>query len=149
MSRPANSVLQTSPWKKRDTYVTFVTCTWIVFLCLFFSSLSVFLRPLFCFYLFKSLPLPPLAAHLALPHAAELHVVPGEDGEDPGGGGQPGQADHYQRPFLGPPPEIAQRRGDGPVSRRDNNKCAESCFLYVICMFQGCFKFFFVYSRIV
>ena len=68
-------------------------------------------------------------SHLALPHAPELHVVPGEDREDPGGGSKPGQANHHQRPLLGPPPEIAQRRGDGPVSRRNENKPKISIFI--------------------
>ena len=55
------------------------------------------------------------SAHLVLPDAPELHVVPGEDGEDPGGGGQPRQADHHQRPLLGPPPQVAEGGGDGPI----------------------------------
>ena len=52
---------------------------------------------------------------LVLPEAAELEVVPAEDGEEPGGGGEPRQPDHHQRALLRPAPQVAQRRGDGPV----------------------------------
>ena len=45
----------------------------------------------------------------------ELEMVPAEDGDHPGGAGEPGQPDHHERPLLRPAAQVAQRRCDGPV----------------------------------
>ena len=49
-------------------------------------------------------------------HAAVLHVVPADDGNDPEARDEPHQTDHDQGTLLCALPQVAQRRCNRPVA---------------------------------
>ena len=66
-------------------------------------------------------------SHFVLSDSRE--VRPAKDGNQPGRGESPGQADHQQGPLLGPLPKVLQGGGDGPVSGEQSNEIFSSIFL--------------------
>ena len=56
------------------------------------------------------------AGRIELDAAGVEHAVPPGDGQDPREGQRPSGGDHVERPFLRPPPQVLERRGDGPVA---------------------------------
>ena len=58
-------------------------------------------------------------SHFVLSDSRE--VRPAKDGNQPGRGESPGQADHQQGSLLGPLPQVLQGGGDGPVSESEQH----------------------------